>query len=89
MLVYFFKLFFNYWIFIYSKNSIQKIEDCLIYSYGFQVILFGFFIYLLTKITNDSKTNVIIINNVLFSFGDFVYRKNMENKMINTVNVVE
>jgi hypothetical protein len=89
MLVYFLKLFFNYWIFIYSKNSIQKIEDCLIYSYGFQVILFGFFIYLLTKIKNDNKTNIIIISNILFSFGDFVYRKNMENKMINTVNVVE
>jgi hypothetical protein len=88
MLVYFFKLFSNYWIFIYSKNSIQKIEDCLIYSYVFQLILFGFFIYLLSKIKNDSKTTVIIVNNVLFSFGDFVYRKNMENKMINTVNVV-
>ena len=89
MLVYFFKLFFNYWIFVYSKNSIQKIEDCLIYSYAFQVILFGFFIYLLSKIKNDGKTTLIIVNNVLFSFGDFVYRKNIENKMITTVNVVE
>jgi hypothetical protein len=88
MLIYFFKLFFNYSIFVYSKNSIQKIEDCLIYSYAFQVILFGFFIYMLNKIKNDSKTTVIIINNVLFSFADFVYRKIIENKMINTVNVV-
>jgi hypothetical protein len=88
MLIYFFKLFFNYSIFVYSKNSIQKIEDCLIYSYAFQVILFGFFIYMLNKIKNDSKTTVIIINNVLFSFADFVYRKSIENKMINTVNVV-
>jgi len=88
MLIYFFKLFFNYFIFVYSKNSIQKIEDCLIYSYAFQVVLFGFFIYLLSKIKNDSKTTVIIVNNVLFSFGDFLYRKSIENKMINTVNVV-
>jgi hypothetical protein len=88
MLVYFFKLLFNYWIFVYSKNSIEKIEDCLIYSYAFQVILFGFFIYMLNKIKNDSKTTVIIVNNVLFSFADFVYRKSIENKMINTVNVV-
>ena len=88
MLFYFLKLFFNYSIFVYSKNSIQKIEDCLIYSYVFQTILFGFFIYMLTKIKNDSKTNIIIINNVLFSFADLVYRKIIENKMINTVNVV-
>ena len=88
MLVYFFKIFVNYSNFVYSKNSIQKIEDCLIYSYAFQLILFGFFIYMLTKIKNDSKTTVIIINNVLFSFADFVYRKSIENKMINTVNVV-
>jgi hypothetical protein len=88
MLIYFFKIFFNYWIFVYSKNSIQKIEDCLIYSYAFQLILFGFFIYMLNKIKNDSKTTVIIINNVLFSFADFVYRKSIENKMINTVNAV-
>ena len=88
MLIYFFKIFFNYSIFVYSKNSIQKIEDCLIYSYAFQLILFGFFIYMLNKIKNDSKTTVIIINNVLFSFADFVYRKSIENKMINTVNVI-
>ncbi len=89
MLVYFFKLFFNYWIFVYSKNSIQKIEECLIYSYAFQVILFGFFIYILTKIKNDNKTNVIIINNIMFTFADLIYRKIIENKMINAVNVIE
>jgi hypothetical protein len=88
MLVYFFKLFYNYLIFVYSKNSIQKIEDCLIYSYAFQVILFGFFIYILTKIKNDNKTNIIIVNSILFSFADLAYRKIIENKMINTVNVI-
>jgi len=88
MLVYFFKLIYNYFIFVYSKNSIKKIEDCLIYSYAFQVILFGFFIYLLSKIKNDGKTTVIIVNNILFSFADLMYRKIIENKMINTVNVV-
>jgi hypothetical protein len=79
---------FNYWIFVYSKNSIQKIEDCLIYSYAFQFILFGFFIYTLTKIKTDDKTNIIIINNILFSLADLMYRKIIENKMINTVNVI-
>lgn len=88
MLFYFLKLFFNYSIFVYSKNSIQKIEDCLIYSYVFQFVLFGFFIYILTKIKNDSKTNIIIINNVLFSFADLAYRKIIENKMINAVIAV-
>lgn len=88
MLVYFFKIFVNYSNFVYSKNSIEKIKDCLIYSYAFQLILFGFFIYMLTKIKNDSKTNIILINNVLFSFADLAYRKIIENKMINTVIVV-
>jgi hypothetical protein len=43
ILFYFCKLFFNYVILMYSKNNINKIEDCLVYSYVFQTILFCFF----------------------------------------------
>lgn len=88
ILFYFCKLFFNYVILMYSKNNIIKIEDCLIYSYVFQIVLFCFFIYALTKIKNDINSTVLIVNNVLLNIGDLTFRIIIEYKMRNTVNVV-
>ena len=88
ILFYFCKLFFNYVILMYSKNNIIKIEDCLIYSYVFQIILFCFFIYALTKIKNDINSTVLIVNNVLLNIGDLSFRVIIEYKMRNTVNVI-
>ena len=88
ILFYFCKLFFNYVILMYSKNNIIKIEDCLIYSYVFQIILFCFFIYALTKIKNDINSTVLIVNNVLLNIGDLSFRIIIEYKIRNTVNVV-
>ena len=88
ILFYFCKLFFNYVILMYSKNNIIKIEDCLIYSYVFQIILFCFFIYALTKIKNDINSTVLIVNNVLLNIGDLTFRIIIEYKMRNTVNAI-
>lgn len=88
ILFYFCKLFFNYVILMYSKNNIIKIEDCLIYSYVFQIILFCFFIYALTKIKNDINSTILIVNNVLLNIGDLTFRIIIEYKIRNTVNVV-
>ena len=88
ILFYFCKLFFNYVILMYSKNNINKIEDCLIYSYVFQTILFCFLIYAFTKIKNDINSTILIVNNVLFSFGDLTFRIIIEYKMRNTVNAI-
>ena len=46
MILYCFKIFFNYFILIYSKNNLDKIEDFLVCSYIFQTVLFGLLIYL-------------------------------------------
>jgi hypothetical protein len=88
MLFYFLKLFFNYVILMYSKNNIERIEDCLVYSYVFQTVLFCFFVYALTKIKNDYNSAILIVNNVFFSFGDLTFRVIIEYKMKNTVNVI-
>ena len=88
MLFYFLKLFFNYCILMYSKNNINKIEDCLVYSYVFQTVLFCFLIYAFTKIKNDINSTILIVNNVLFSFGDLTFRIIIEYKMRNTVNAI-
>ena len=88
ILFYFCKLFFNYVILMYSKNNINKIEDCLVYSYVFQTVLFCFLIYAFTKIKNDINCTILIVNNVFFSFGDLIFRVIIEYKMRNTVNVV-
>ena len=88
MILYFSKFIFNYSIFVYSKNDIEKIKDCLFYSYIWHIVLFGFFIYILTKIKNNNKTTILIVNNLVFGFIDLTYRKITEYKIQNRVNVV-
>ena len=88
ILFYFCKLFFNYVILMYSKNNIDKIEDSLVCSYVFQIVLFCFFVYALTKTKNDINSTVLIVNNVLLNIGDLTFRVILEYKMRNTVNVV-
>lgn len=88
ILFYFCKLFFNYVILMYSKNNIIKIEDCLVYSYVFQTVLFCFFVYALTKIKNDNNSTVLIVNNVFLNLGDMTFRIVIEYKMRNTINVI-
>ena len=88
MLFYFLKLFFNYCIFMYSKNNIDRIEDCLVYSYVFQTVLFFFLIYTLTKIKNDDNSTVLILNNVLLSLIDVTFRIILEYKTQNRVNIL-
>ena len=88
MIFYFGKLFFNYVIFIYSKINIDKIYNCLCYSYVFQTVLFCFLIYGLTKIKNNDYSVVSIVNNILFGFGDAMYRLIIENRMNNRVNIL-
>lgn len=89
MLFYFGKLFFNYCILMYSKSNIDKIEGCLCYSYVFQTVLFCFLIYALTKIKRDDYSALLIANNILFGFGDAMYRVIIENQMNNRVNIEE
>uniref|UniRef100_A0A6C0IJL9 RING-type domain-containing protein n=1 Tax=viral metagenome TaxID=1070528 RepID=A0A6C0IJL9_9ZZZZ len=89
MLFYFMKLFFNYCMICYAKNTFDKIEDCLIYSYTFQTVLFFTLIYILTKIKNDNNSTFLLVNNLFFSFIDVTFRIIREHKMNNTVNVIE
>jgi hypothetical protein len=85
ILFYFCKLFLNYCILMYSKSNIDKIEDCLVYSYTYQMVLFGFLIYALTKIKTDYNFIILILNNVFLSFGDFAFRIIIERRMTNTI----
>jgi hypothetical protein len=85
MLFYFCKLFFNYCILMYSKSNIDKIEECLVYSYTYQMILFGFLIYALSKMKTDLNFVILILNNVLLGFGDFAFRIIIERRIQNTI----
>lgn len=89
LLLYFTKLFLNYCILMYSKSHIDKIEDCLVFSYFYQMILFGLLIYALTKIKTDINFIVLIVNNVLLGFGDLTFRIIIEYRMTNVVSVIE
>jgi len=88
MILYCFKIFFNYFILIYSKNNLDKIAHFLVYSYLFQTVLFGLLIYSSTKIKNDYNFIILIFNNVFFNFGDLTFRVITEYKMKNTVNII-
>ena len=85
ILFYFGKLFFNYCILMYAKSHIDRIEDCLVYSYTYQMVTFGFLIYALTKMKNDSNFIILIANNVFLSFGDLAFRIIIEYRSQNTV----
>jgi hypothetical protein len=87
ILFYFCKLFFNYVILMYSKSHIERIEDCLVVSYTYQMVLFGFLIYALSKMKTDSNFIILIINNVLLGFGDLAFRIIIERRIQNTVVV--
>ena len=85
MLFYFLKLFLNFCMLAYAKTDIEKIETTLVYSYVYQTVLFGFLIYILTKIKNDSFLTALWVNNLLFGMIDFAFRFVLECKMRNRV----
>lgn len=85
LLFYFVKIFFNYCILMYSRNNIDKIEECLIYSYTYQTVTFGILIYTLTKIKNDYTSTILILNNVILSLGDLAFRIIIEYRSQNAV----
>jgi hypothetical protein len=87
IMFYFCKLFFNYCILMYSKSHIDRIEECLVYSYTYQTVTFGILFYTLTKIKNDTNFIILIVNNVLLSFGDLAFRIIIEYRSQNTVAV--
>ena len=100
-LFYFCKIVFNIFFVIYSKNNIDKIETCLIYSYTYQIVILGqrckaslnlfegLLIYLLVKIKYNYNCTMLIINNILFSFTDLIFRLIVEYKLNNRINILE
>ena len=85
ILFYFLKLFLNFCILAYAKTNIEKIETALVYSYVYQTVLFGFLIYILAKIKNNSFLTALWVNNLLFGIIDFAFRFVLECKMRNRV----
>ena len=88
-LFYFCKIVFNIFFVIYSKNNIDKIETCLIYSYTYQIVILGLLIYLLVKIKYNYNCTMLIINNILFSFIDLIFRLIVEYKLNSRINILE
>ena len=85
---YFCKIIFNICFLIYSKNNIEKIETCLIYSYTYQILIFGLLIYLLVKIKYNYNCTILIINNILLGFIDLIFRLIIEYKLNNRINII-
>jgi hypothetical protein len=86
-LFYLCKIFLNFCIFLFSKNNIERIENFLICSYTYQVVLIGFLIYSSNKIISDSNIIIVIINNILFIIVDILFRIISEIKIRNRVEL--
>jgi len=85
MLFYFLKVFCNFCSLGYSKNNIEKKETILIFSYVYQITIFGLTIYTLAIIKNDNLTAVLLANNTLLVIIDVAFRVFVEYKMNNRV----
>jgi len=85
MLFYFLKVFCNFCSLGYSKNNIEKKETILIFSYVYQITIFGLTIYTLAIIKNDNLTTVLLANNMLLVIIDVAFRVFVEYKMNNRV----
>jgi hypothetical protein len=73
-LFYLLKIMINLCFFLFSKNNIVKIENFLICSYLYQALLFGFIIYSSMKIIDNYNIIILIINNIVFSIIDILFR---------------
>lgn len=70
----FFKLILNYVFVFFSKYDVDKMKNALLCSYAFQTVIFGGMIFSLTVIKNDRLSAVLLINNLTFGLGDFIFR---------------
>lgn len=87
---YFFKLFLNYFMLLFSKSNLDKIETLLAGSYVYKTIVFGFLVYSSCKLTKNNLYIILILNSVLFGVLDLAFRYVLEYKMKNrVVNVNE
>ena len=82
---YFFKLFMNYCMLLFSKDNLDKIEIILACSYVYKTIVFGFLIYSSDKLTKNNLSIFLIMNTVLFGLFDLIVRYAMEYKFKNRV----
>ena len=69
------------------RANIEKIESYLSLSYTIQTLLFILFICLMSSVKKDYNSIALIINNIFFYFGDFVFRIALEYKTTNIVGV--
>lgn len=88
LVLYFLKLFINCFIILQVKNDKTKIEKYLYYSYLFQTLIFILIIYFFYITLYDIYSLGLLFNNILFYFGDFIIRLNIQCKMQNRVNVM-
>ena len=86
---YFLKLVLNYIFLSFSNNDLQRIESGLLCSYCFQTILFGLLIYTLTKMDNDYRSGLLILNNIMCVAMDIGFRIYMECVIANRVGAAE
>jgi len=87
LICYFCKLLVNICIVCKIRANTEKITSYLRLSYTIQTLLFILFICLMSSVKKDYNSILLIINNIFFYFGDFVFRIALEYKTTNIVQI--
>ena len=79
------KIFINVYFVVRIKDNFEKVKMYVNYSYAIQTLLLIFLIYLLLYALNRDNSIILLLNNILFIFGDIGFRFIIEYKLINRV----
>lgn len=86
VVLFYIKLFLNFFIIIKVKKDETYIKDYLYYSYLFQILIFSLLVYFFNITHNDIKSLALLINNIIFCSGDLMFRLNIHYKILNRIN---
>lgn len=81
VMLYFLKIFINVCMFLYSKTDVYKIQTGLFFSYLYQAITFGWLVFALSGVKNDSLSIILLVNNLFLGLADLAFRVFVEYRM--------
>jgi hypothetical protein len=58
----------------------------LVFSYGYQTIVFGWLAFALSNMKSKTFSTILLMNNLLLGLADFVLRLTVEYRMTNSVD---
>lgn len=86
LILFYMKLLLNFYIIIKVKDNKTRIQEYLCYSYVFQTLIFLLLVYFFYITQDNINSLVLLINNIIFSIGDLIFRLNIHYKILRRIN---